>query len=376
VDTIQVRVRGAEYPITFGSDLAGWLEAVLPLRRGTPFVLLLVDENVNRLHGERLAAAAAAAEIEVRLIEVPAGEETKSLAYYGRLCDEVLAAGPDRSTPLIACGGGVTGDAAGFVAATVLRGLPFYQVPTTTLSQADSGVGGKVGLNHASGKNLLGTFYQPRAVFIDPAFTRTLEKRDYLAGLFEVLKMGLILDPRLHGFIAERWERLDARAEPELVHVIQQSCRLKARVVELDEVEEGPRRVLNFGHTVGHVLEHLAGGALRHGEAVAWGMAAAIDLSVRHAGLEPDAAGKLIEFIRGRAAAVRPETPPKEAFMRLLDKDKKRRGRSIDMVLLRSVGNTVIKQDLPAEEIWRAARDAVGAAGSRGESPDGKAAVE
>lgn len=376
METIQVRVRGTEYPITFGGDFPGWLDAVLPRRRDTGYVLLLVDENVNRLHGRRLVADVAAAGRDLRVIEVPAGEATKSLDGYRRLCDEVLACAPDRDTPLIACGGGVTGDAAGFVAATVMRGLPLYQVPTTTLAQADSGVGGKVGLNHPAGKNLLGTFYQPRAVFIDPAFTRTLERRDYLAGLFEVLKMGLILDPRLLGFLVDRWDRLEARGEAELVHVIQQSCRLKARVVELDEVEQGPRRVLNFGHTVGHVLEHLAGGGLRHGEAVAWGMAAAIDLSVRHAGLEPGMARELNDFIRGRAAPVRPEAPPRETFTRLLEMDKKRRGQSIDMVLLRSVGNTVIKQDLPSGEIWRAARDAVGVAGSGGESPEGKAAVE
>lgn len=359
MDSLLVKVRGTEYPITFGSHLSRWLKEVLTGWDTTRFVLLLVDENVKELHGARILEAFARAGIEVRVIPVPPGESTKSLEVYRRLCDEVLRCGPDRMTPLFSCGGGVTGDTAGFVAATVLRGLPLYQVPTTTLSQADSCVGGKVGLNHACGKNLLGAFYQPRAVFIDPAFTRTLTDRDYLAGLFEVVKMGLVLDERLHQFIIDHWEALEARQEPELIHVLRQSCRLKARVVELDELERGPRRVLNFGHTVGHVLEHLSDGTLRHGEAVAWGMAAAVALSVDRAGLDRRQASVIREFIFGQQGLLRPEPPAREAFLRLLEKDKKRRGATINVVLLQAVGRTVIDQDIDPEEIWHAARNAV-----------------
>lgn len=378
MDSIQVTVQGLQYPITFGSDLPGWLGDVLPGGgKATPFVLLLVDENVLELHGARLHGAFDQLGVEVRTILVPAGETSKSLEVYGRLCDQVLSCGPERATPLVSCGGGVTGDVAGFVAATVLRGLPLFQVPTTTLAQADSGVGGKVGLNHPTGKNLLGSFYQPCAVCIDPAFTRTLEQRDYLAGLFEVVKMGLILDDRLHAWLVERWDCLQARQEPELVHALKTSCRLKARVVELDEREKGPRRVLNFGHTVGHVLEHLSAGTLRHGEAVAWGIAAAVHLSVKRAGLDREQALAIKSFIFDQQMLSRPDPPDVDSFLRLLEKDKKRRGDTIEVVLLRSVGHTVINQNLAAEEIWQAACDVIQEDRSRQRpEPSRKAAAE
>ncbi len=359
METIQVRVRGAEYPIHFGSDLGKWLDTMLPARDVIPFAMLLVDENVRLAHGDRLLEAFRKIDLPVRMIPVPPGETTKSLEVYGRLCDQVLDCGPDRTTPLVACGGGVTGDAAGFVAATVLRGLPLFQVPTTTLSQADSGVGGKVGLNHPAGKNLLGTFYQPRAVFIDPAFNRTLADRDYLSGLFEAVKMGLILDHGLHAFLMQRWGRLVERKEIDLAHVLHQSCRLKARVVELDELEQGPRRVLNFGHTVGHVLEHLDPSGLRHGEAVAWGMAAAVDLSMERSGLDRTQGQSIKDFIFDCKAIQRPELPDRDDFLQLLDMDKKRRGHSIDVVLLRSVGQTVINRDIEPADLWRSARDVI-----------------
>lgn len=359
MDSLRVSIGETNYPITFGGDLSGWLEGVLAGFGGCRYVLLLVDENVQNLHGDRILGAFRQAAVEVRVIAVPPGESTKSIEVYSQLCDEVLRYGPDRSTPLFSCGGGVTGDTAGFVAATVLRGLPLFQIPTTTLSQADSAVGGKVGLNHGSGKNLIGAFYQPRAVFIDPAFTRTLSDRDYLSGLFEVMKMGLVLDQRLNQYLLDHWEALESRQERILSHVLLQSCRLKARVVELDEQERGPRRVLNFGHTVGHVIEHLSGGTLRHGEAVAWGMAAAVALSVERAGLDRDRASAITDFILRPSALMRPVLPDRDSFIRVLDTDKKRNGQNRGVVLLRSVGRTVINQDIDSAEIWQAATDAL-----------------
>jgi len=365
VDAISVKTGGGAYTISFGGPVETWLRAEL----GTPapgrFALLLVDENVFRGHGERLLAAFEALSLPVLVIEVPAGESSKSLEQYGRLCDQVLRCGPDRTTPLVSCGGGVTGDVAGFVAATVLRGLPLYQLPTTTLSQADSSVGGKVGLNHGSGKNLLGAFYQPRAVLIDPAFLSTLDRRNFRAGLYESLKMGLIMDERLHSFMVGHWDRVEAGEQTEVLHVLHRSCLLKARVVEEDEREYGPRRVLNFGHTVGHVLEHLSDGGLRHGEAVAWGMAAAIRLSATAAGLDRNMAAGLETFLLERPGLPRPEMPEREAFLRVLERDKKRRGRAIDLVLLRTVGQTLISRDIDPEEIWQAARAVLEAGGRR-----------
>jgi 3-dehydroquinate synthase len=261
---------------------------------------------------------------------------------------------------VVAFGGGVTGDVAGFVAATVLRGIRLYQVPTTTLSMADSSVGGKVGINHATGKNLIGAFHQPRGVFVNPAYTRTLAPRDHVAGLLEILKMGLALDPVLFAFLEQNWARLVACEDRPLRHALYQSCRLKSKVVMLDEREAGPRRMLNFGHTVGHALEQLGGYRdLRHGEAVGYGMAAAVHLSAERGLLPRDEANRVTAFIRD-AAALPPVSPPdREPFLDALTRDKKRDGDRLRLVLLGAVGRAEITWGEDPDEIWEAAVHAV-----------------
>jgi 3-dehydroquinate synthase len=250
---------------------------------------LISDDAVQRAHGPAAAAALAAAGLTVNVFTVPAGEASKSLAEVGRLYDWMLGGNAGRSDLVVALGGGVVGDLAGFVAATCLRGLALIQVPTTLLAMVDSSVGGKTGVNHAAGKNLIGAFYQPPLVVVDPALLGTLPPRELAAGWAEVIKYGMIEgalpDPRPGERPLLPWLETDADdlvrlAEPATTAVIRRCIDLKARVVRVDPLEQGPRALLNYGHTAGHALEAVAGyGGLLHGEAVAIGMRAAAGIA-------------------------------------------------------------------------------------------------
>lgn len=237
-------------------------------------IFVLVDEKVYSLHAERIESLVAPFS-NPHLIKVPEGEASKSVAQWSSIVDELLAIGLERSTPLLAVGGGVTGDLGGFVASTVLRGIPLIHMPTSLLAMVDSSIGGKTGVNHGTGKNLVGAFYQPDAVFTDIAFLETLEQKEWITGLAEILKYAAIREPKL-------FDELD-----ELVHqpltpkqrwaeVVERSARIKTDIVQKDTLEAGKRAYLNFGHTFGHALEKVAGyGKLSHGEAVFVGMIAA-----------------------------------------------------------------------------------------------------
>lgn len=229
---------------------------------------------IARLHGERLARGLGGLRVETLL--VPAGERQKSLRRASALWDELLGRGADRRSVIIAFGGGVVGDLAGFVAATFMRGVPYVQIPTTLLAQVDSSVGGKVGVNHPKAKNLIGAFYQPRLVVADVTVLSTLRARDYREGLAEAVKTAAIADADLFGWLEQNAAALLRRDAREVSHLVRRCCEIKAGVVRADERESGPRAILNFGHTVGHALESLTDyRSLRHGEAVAIGMVAA-----------------------------------------------------------------------------------------------------
>jgi 3-dehydroquinate synthase len=219
-------------------------------------------------------------------ILLPDGERFKQLATVGRIYDILIRAAADRATTIVAVGGGVVGDIAGFAAATYLRGVPVVQVPTTLLAQVDSAIGGKVGVNHPSGKNLIGAYHQPAAVIIDPELLATLPRREFRAGLYEVVKYGVIASRTLFGQIQSQLTQVFARETSVLVPLVADCCRIKGGVVEQDERESGPRRALNFGHTLGHALEAVTKyRRFRHGEAVAYGMLGAADLGVTRGAL-------------------------------------------------------------------------------------------
>lgn len=259
---------------SFAERLQGWLATRGFKNAAGGSALVVTDGHVVHQHASAVGASLHLAGFKCDVAILEPGEQTKSLASASELYDRLVAMQADRQTVVVAVGGGVVGDLAGFVAATYARGLPFVQVPTTLLAQVDSSVGGKVGINHPQGKNLIGAFHQPLGVFLDTAVLDTLPLRDYRSGLAEVVKYGVILDADFFAYLEANLAGLNRRAPEVLRHVVARSCRLKADVVERDEYERtGLRAVLNYGHTFAHAFEALCGyGELLHGEAVAIGM--------------------------------------------------------------------------------------------------------
>src|SRR5438309_2136058 len=251
---------------------------------GAGKVFVVSTEDVWRHVGATLARGLAGIAFEV--LHLPGGEDRKRLAFVEQLAGEMVQRGADRGSLVIACGGGIVNDMAGFLAAIFMRGIPIVQVPTTLLAQVDAAIGGKTGVNLVAGKNLIGSFHQPLAVLIDPAALDTLPEREYRAGLFEVIKYGVISSPALFQLLSERQSDVAARTPDVLDEIISESVRIKAEVVSADEREGGLRKILNFGHTVGHALEAVTKyRRYRHGEAIALGMLAAADLSVARGAL-------------------------------------------------------------------------------------------
>lgn len=337
------------YQIVFQSlEEAPALMEEVGLRPGR--CIMVTDEQVLTFHGERLEGSLRDAGWHPTLIVVPAGEASKSQEMLGRIYDEALAAGLDRKTPLLALGGGVVGDLAGFAAASLLRGIPLVQLPTTLISQVDSAIGGKTGINHPLGKNLIGAFHQPRLVVSDLDTLQTLTDREWLSGLAEVVKHGLISDRSLFDFLEENWEAIIARESRIVEEMVPRAVRVKTAVVEKDERESGPRAHLNFGHTFGHAIERVAGyGAFTHGEAVVVGMQVALYLSAElHPELDLDRALALVRRIPV------PADPGALAFDRLYETmkvDKKTEAGRIRFVLLRTIGEAYVHSDLTEEQL-------------------------
>ncbi|MBS0265529.1 MAG: 3-dehydroquinate synthase [Planctomycetes bacterium] len=290
-ENVRVSLGDRSYDIAIVTDeLAGlgtWLKETMVRHGyksgGTATALIVTDGHVRDTHARAVETSLQAAGVRCALAVLPPGEQAKSLAEASQLYDQLVEAQADRQTLIIAVGGGVVGDLAGFVAATYNRGLPFVQVPTTLLAQVDSSVGGKVGVNHPRGKNLIGAFHQPLGVYLDTAVLNTLPVRDYRSGLAEVVKYGVILDAEFFGWLEAHVAEINTRAPAALRHIVSRCCRLKADVVEHDEFERtGLRAVLNYGHTFAHAFEALCGyGELLHGEAVSIGMVYAARLAVR-----------------------------------------------------------------------------------------------
>ncbi|HEX7070672.1 MAG TPA: 3-dehydroquinate synthase, partial [Rhodothermales bacterium] len=321
--------------------------------------LLVTDENVAHLHCDRLQAALMRAGWHPMSIVVPPGEASKSQDVLATVYDHALGAGLDRRTPLFALGGGVVGDLAGYAAATLLRGIPLVHFPTTLISQVDSAIGGKTGINHPRGKNLIGAFHQPRLVVSDPSTLETLSDREWASGLAEVVKHGLISDRELFDFLVANWDALLARRGDVVDEMVPRAVRVKTRVVEADERELGLRANLNFGHTFGHAIERVAGyGTFTHGEAVVVGMQVALYLSADfHPDLALDEALALVRRIPVEA------DPSRLSFDRLLETmkvDKKTEGGRIRFVLLRKIGEAYVRDDVGEREMRRAWERAIG----------------
>ena len=321
---------------------------------------VITDNNVAPRYAADVLQSLEAARFTPFLITVPAGEASKRLAMAQRCYDELAARRLERRSFVVALGGGVVGDLAGFVAATYLRGLPFVQVPTTLLSQVDSSVGGKVGINLKAGKNLVGAFYQPRAVVCDLSVLDSLPEREFRAGMAEVIKYGVIYDARLFARLERDLPKVMKRDHTLLGAVIARCCEIKAEVVGQDETETGVRAILNFGHTIGHAIEATAGyGKYLHGEAIAIGQAAAAWLSSQIMGLSGSEAGRIEALLvrTGLPARIRLNRRQREKMMAAMRLDKKVSGGEVKFVLAKRLGVVEpgwrVPEDLLAQALAR-----------------------
>ncbi len=265
------RKYSASYDIHIGRGILDRLALILSKNGWGSRYFIVTDAVVSQLHGDRVADVLGRTGLAVERLDLPAGETSKNIQTCVNVAEQLAQRGADRTSALIALGGGVVGDVTGFVASIFMRGIPHVQVPTTLLAQVDSSIGGKTGVDVPSAKNMLGTFCQPRAVFIDIDFLETLPAREFTNGLAEIVKYGMIEDPDLLEDLTSGMEALDRRDKRFLETIISRSCRIKKTIVEIDETERGLRRILNFGHTVGHALEAESSYALSHGESVALG---------------------------------------------------------------------------------------------------------
>lgn len=339
VSELTVDLGKRSYTITVG---AGTLDTVGDVCRGLRLgrnAAIVTNTTVGPLYAERVATALAAAGFTPLRIEIPDGEEYKNSATLNRIYDGLIGAGLTRDAFIVALGGGVVGDMAGYAAATFLRGVPFIQVPTTLLAQVDSSVGGKTGINHPLGKNLIGAFYQPRAVVIDVETLATLPEREYLGGMAEVVKYGAVLDRGLFEDLEDVVPALRTREKATLIEVILRSCALKASVVERDEREAGLRAVLNYGHTLGHAVETLTGYATYlHGEAVAIGMVQAARIAVARRVASTEDLQRLERLLQAFALPTALPFFPAGEYTAALLRDKKARDEGLHFVLNKGLG--------------------------------------
>lgn len=338
-EQVTVELGDRSYPILIGPGALGALPRLAG--REASACLVVSDQEVAGRYAEPLLQALRAAGWQAHLATVPVGEGSKSLVQVERLYDACVQAGLRRRHPIIALGGGVVGDLAGFVAATYLRGVPLIQAPTTLLAQIDAAIGGKVGINHPLGKNLIGAFHQPRLVVMDTLTLLSLPEREYRSGLAELVKYGAVLDARLFETLEREVERIRARDLPLLKQLVAWSCRLKAGIVREDERERpgGRRMLLNFGHTIGHALEAVAGfGEMRHGEAVAIGMALAGGLAQRWCDFPARERERLVALLDALGLPTRPPDLDMAQVLAAMHRDKKNQDQDLHLVLPRALG--------------------------------------
>jgi 3-dehydroquinate synthase len=351
VRTLTVALGERSYPIHIGEGILKRCGELLP-PQASRRAIVVTNPIVEALHLGTVQEALSAAGIRHEAIVVPDGEARKDWTTLHEIHTRLLELGAERSTVLIALGGGVIGDLAGFAAATYQRGMPLIQIPTTLLAQVDSSIGGKTAINHPLGKNMIGAFYQPRAVISDTQTLATLPNREYVAGLAEVIKCGAIRDVALFEWLEENIDRLKAREPASVEHAVLESCRIKAEIVAADERETGERALLNFGHTFGHAIETATGyTAWLHGEAVGAGMVLASKLSVLAAGLPPSAAERIAALVRRAGLPTDPPRLEMTTWLQSMARDKKVASGALRFVLLEALGRGTIRGDVPTASV-------------------------
>jgi 3-dehydroquinate synthase len=349
MQTLSVELGDRSYPIHIGSGLLSQTDLILP-HLAQKRAVIVTNTTVAPLYLDRLMAALQSAGVEVSPVVLPDGEAYKNWETLNLIFDALLTQRAERKTTLIALGGGVIGDMTGFAAASYQRGVPFIQIPTTLLSQVDSSVGGKTGINHPLGKNMIGAFYQPQLVLADTDTLKTLPPRELSAGLAEVIKYGLIWDADFLAWLEANMDKLRALDPAAITHAIYRSCEIKAQVVGEDEREGGIRAILNLGHTFGHAIETGMGyGNWLHGEAVGAGMVLAVETSQRLGWLTEADVARTRALIR---AAGLPDVAPDlgvDTWLDYMGHDKKVEGGKMRFVLLKKLGEAVITADVPTD---------------------------
>jgi len=359
VKKITVKTKSVEYPVLVErgalAQVGKIVAKMLPSKKSRCFVITVAP--VWTLWGETFKKALTTAKVDFTVLEMTDGERAKSFASIEHLTERMAAKGADRNSVVIAFGGGVVGDLAGFLASVYMRGVPVVQVPTTLLAQVDAAIGGKTGANLRAGKNLVGTFHQPLAVISDPELLTTLPDREFRAGLFEVIKSGVIRDRRLFEVTESERKSLLARDQEILERVIYDCARIKAEVVAADEKESDLRRILNFGHTIGHALEADTGYRhFLHGEAVAWGMAAAAMIGTAVRKTSPELAQRIVSCVL--AYSPLPEVNSRaEDIVRRIRGDKKAVDGKVHFVLATSVGRVAIYNRVPDDVVAHAVQE-------------------
>ena len=355
VRIISVKTASAQYPVHVGCDFlpkfAYYLRKIVGKNR--PKLFVLTSPAIWALWGNQFQAALPA-DPSTQVLFLTPGEQYKRLSQVERLADELAAAGADRSSLLIAFGGGIVGDVGGFVAAIYMRGIDFIQIPTTLLAQVDSSVGGKTGVNLASGKNLIGSFHHPLAVFADVSLLHTLPARELRAGLFESIKAAIIRDAALFRFLERNREDILACDPTALKRVVGASVAMKAEVVGVDERESGLRMILNFGHTIGHAIEAATGyKKLLHGEAIAWGMLGALRISSERGLISPKETSQVEQTILAYGPLPRFRARVPELF-NAAGRDKKNKAGTRRFVLTAGIGKSVVVEDVGDAEMTAA----------------------
>ncbi|MEM9277507.1 MAG: 3-dehydroquinate synthase [Pseudomonadota bacterium] len=356
--TIRVDLDDRSYDILISKGALAEITNTVSTLSSGGLCAIITDSNVNAAHGDTLRDCLDAGKIEHATIEIEAGEESKSWPVFQRVVDEVLGLRLERSDLIIAFGGGVVGDLAGFVAASVRRGMRFVQIPTSLLAQVDSSVGGKTGINSAHGKNLVGAFHQPSKVLIDLDVLKTLPQREFRAGYAEVMKYGLIKYPEFFGWLEKNHDDVFSHGAG-LEHAIAQSCRAKADIVAADETEKGQRALLNLGHTFGHALEgytHYDGSRLVHGEGVAIGMMLAHRFSNRMNLCSSDDVNRVETHLKAvglptEIQQIPGDLPSLEMLMNFVAQDKKVKRGALTFILTNGIGKAYIADDVPPSEV-------------------------
>ena len=351
---VRVELEQRSYDIFIGhNSLTGLAEHMKTLPVGRKGAII-TNPALNRLYGESLSRSLSGAGYRITTIELPAGERYKTLKSVSRIYDALIAEKFERGSFIIALGGGVIGDIAGFAAATYLRGIPYIQVPTSLLAQVDSSVGGKTGVDHPLGKNLIGAFYQPLLVWIDVGVLKTLPRRELIAGMAEVIKYGVIADEQFFKFIEGHYKDILSLDKDTLTHTVARSCEIKAMIVSADEREKGLRAILNFGHTIGHAVETITGyRKYRHGEAVAMGMVFAAKLAFNMGLCEDKAATDIERLCRRTGLKTKLPEVDLSVLTDILSRDKKVADGKVRFVLPVRIGEVKIVEDADNDVLQR-----------------------